>query len=151
MSQSPKLAETVAQRAPRSRRAFVLHFVEMVVVMFVGMGVFSGLAALAFGAAGSSLSDQSGAFRVMLMGVNMTVPMVLWMAFRGHSAPRNLEMAAAMLGPTGVAAALVGAGALDVMAGMAVQHVVMIPAMLGVMLWRYDEYAHRHAGRRGGR
>lgn len=26
-----------------------------------------------------------------------------------------------------------------------VQHAVMVPAMLGVMLWRYDEYATPHA------
>jgi flagellar biosynthetic protein FliP len=95
------------------------------------------------------VSDQPGAFRVMLMGVNMTVPMVVWMRIRGHSALRNLEMAASMMVPTGVAAVLVWAGALDVMAGLGVQHAVMVPAMLGVMLWRYDEYAHAHRGRHG--
>ena len=30
-------------------------------------------------------------------------------------------------------------------AALAVQHAVMVPAMLGVMLWRYDEYARPHA------
>lgn len=82
----------------------------------------------------------------MLMGINMTVPMVLWMTFRGHSALRNVEMAAAMLAPTGLAAALVWSGALDAMSGLGVQHALMVPAMLGVMLWRYDEYAHAHSG-----
>ena len=28
---------------------------------------------------------------------------------------------------------------------LAIQHAVMIPAMLAVMLWRYDEYAQTHA------
>ena len=137
---------TREERQHRSgRRAFVRHFVEMLVVMFVGMGVFSGLAALLFQAAGSSLTDQSGQLRVMLMGVNMAVPMALWMAFRGHRAARNIEMAGSMLVPSAAAALLVWSGTMDVMAGMVLQHVVMVPAMLGVMLWRYDEYAqHRH-------
>jgi flagellar biosynthetic protein FliP len=142
-------AGNVAHSGSRSKRAFVLHFLEMIIVMLVGMGVFSALAALAFGAAGSSLSDQSGAFRVMAMGFNMTVPMVLWMSIRGHSAPRNLEMAAAMLLPTFIAAALVWAGALGVMSGMGIQHAVMVPAMLAVMLWRYDEYARPHRRHHG--
>lgn len=143
-SSSPTLPSDLGARGSGSRRAFALHFLEMVLVMFVGMGVFSGLAALAFDVAGSSVSDQSGAFRVMLMGVNMTIPMVAWMWFRGHRAVLNAEMAAAMLVPSVVAAALVWSGALGTMAGLGVQHAVMVPAMLGVMLWRYDEYSHAH-------
>jgi hypothetical protein len=143
-SSSPTLPSDLGTRGSGSRRAFALHFLEMVLVMFVGMGVFSGLAALAFAAAGSSVSDQSGAFRVMLMGVNMTIPMVAWMAFRGHRAVLNVEMAAAMLVPTFLAAAAVWADALDTMAGLGIQHAVMVPAMLGVMLWRYDDYSHAH-------
>jgi hypothetical protein len=128
-----------------SRRAFARHFLEMVVAMLLGMGVLEGVAALAFAAAGSGLTDQPGAFRVMLMGLNMTVPMVMWMRYRGHSASRNGEMAASMLVPSGVAAALAAAGVLGVGAALLVQHAVMIPAMLAVMLWRYDEYARPHA------
>lgn len=146
-SQPPAIMESVTHGG--SRRAFALHFLEMVLVMLVGMGVFSGLAAVAFGAADSSLTEQPEPFRVLLMGVNMTVPMVLWMGFRGHSAQRNLEMAAAMMLPTFGAAALVWSGALGVMSGLAVQHVVMVPAMLGVMLWRYGEYAHPHRRQQG--
>jgi hypothetical protein len=137
----------VVRPGSRSKRTFAMHFLEMVVVMLVGMGVFSGLAALAFGLAGSGMSDQPGAIRVTLMGVNMAVPMALWMGLRGHPALRNLEMAASMLLPTFVAAVLVWAGAVNVMAGMTIQHAVMVPAMLAVMLWRYDEYAQPH-GRR---
>jgi hypothetical protein len=59
-----------------SKRAFVRHFGEMVLAMVLGMVVLGGLAELLFAAAGSSLSDQSGSTQVMLMGLNMTVPMV---------------------------------------------------------------------------
>lgn len=127
------------------RRAFVRHFLEMGIVMLLGMGLFEGLAALSFAAAGSSLTGQTGTFRVSLMGLSMTVPMVLWMAYRGHSTPRNTEMAGSMLVPSAFAAALVATGAVGLGVAFAIQHALMIPAMLGVMLWRYDEYAaHEH-------
>jgi hypothetical protein len=128
-----------------SKRAFARHFGEMLLAMFVGMGVFGGLVALAFAATGASSSDLPGGVRVMLMGVYMTVPMVGWMTYRGHAAARNVEMAMSMLLPTAGAAALAWAGILGIGAALGVQHAVMVPAMLGVMLWRYDDYARPHA------
>ena len=77
----------------------------------------------------------------MLMGIYMTVPMVLWMRYRGHAATRNAEMAMSMMVPTIVAAAVAFAGALGTGAALGVQHAVMVPAMLAVMLWRYDDYS----------
>ena len=46
--------------------------------------------------------------------------------------------------PTVVAAGMVWAGAAGVMTGLLIQHVVMVPAMVGVMLWRYSEYSGHH-------
>jgi hypothetical protein len=80
----------------------------------------------------------------MLMGINMTVPMVIWMSYRGHARVQNAEMAASMILPSFAAAILVWAGALGTSAGFGVQHAVMIPAMLGVMLWRYEHYSQHH-------
>jgi hypothetical protein len=134
---------TTASHHPAGRRAFARHFAEMLLAMFVGMAVLGGLAELVFTLSGSSFSDQSAGVHVMLMGFNMTVPMVGWMAYRGHTRARSVEMAAAMIVPSLVAAALAWAGALDGGAALGLQHAAMIPAMLGVMLWRYDEYA-RH-------
>jgi hypothetical protein len=130
--------------SPRSKRVFARHFGEMVLVMFLGMGVLSGLAVLVFALAGGSLSHQSGGFRVMLMAFSMTAPMVMWMGCRGHSRARNGEMAASMLVPSLLAAILAWAGVLGAAGALTLQHVVMIPAMLAVMLWRYDEYSRRH-------
>lgn len=123
------------------RRAFARHFGEMLVAMFLGMGVLGGLAALGFAAAGGSSSDLPGGVRVVLMGIYMTVPMVLWMRYRGHAAARNAEMAVSMMVPTLAAAALGFAGVLGTGAALGVQHAVMVPAMLGVMLWRYADYS----------
>jgi hypothetical protein len=83
-----------------SMRVFARHFGEMVLAMFLGMVVLGGLAELAFALAGSSLSDQPGGFQIVLMGFNMTVPMVLWMSYRGHTRAQNTEMAASMVVPT---------------------------------------------------
>ena len=47
-----------------------------------------------------------------------------------------------MVIPTIGAIALYSAGALAGEAVLAVQHLVMIPAMVGVMLWRRDHYSH---------
>jgi hypothetical protein len=132
-------------RGPTSKRVFARHFAEMVVAMLLGMGVLGGLAALAFAAAGTSLAVQPGAYQVIVMGLSMTLPMVIWMRHRRHSPRRCNEMAAAMLVPSAVAAALAGADVLGTGGALEVQHGVMVPAMLGVMLWRYDEYARPHA------
>jgi len=128
-----------------SKRAFARHFGEMVLAMFLGMGVLGGLAELIFAASGSGLSEQSVGLRVMLMGLYMTVPMVVWMSYRGHAGSRNLEMAASMLVPSVVVAVAAWAGTLEAGAAMGIQHGIMIPAMLAVMVWRYPDYAHAQA------
>jgi uncharacterized membrane protein YhaH (DUF805 family) len=126
------------------RRRFARHFGEMLLAMVAGMMVLGGLAAVAFLAAGSDLNDASGAVQVLIMGVSMTVPMVAWMSYRGHDRARSAEMAGSMMVPTLLAAGLAAADALGTHEALGLQHVVMIPAMLGVMLWRYDHYAHEH-------
>lgn len=136
--------DSEARTGRAGRRAFVRHFAEMLVVMLIGMGVLEAFAMLAFSAAGTRVTAQPGAVRVLLMGASMTVPMVLWMRHRRHSTRRNAEMAASMVVPSLAAAVLAAAGLLGAGAALALQHVVMVPAMLGVMLWRYDEYAHAH-------
>ena len=127
------------------KRAFARHFGEMVLAMLLGMAVLGGLAQLVFAVFDSSLSDQSGGFRVMLMGFNMTLPMVVWMSYRGHDRNRNAEMAASMIVPSIFAAILAWAGVLGAGGALALQHSVMIPAMLAVMLWRHDDYSRPHS------
>lgn len=52
--------------------------------MLLGTGVLEGVAMLGFAAAGSRLTDQPGTVRVVLMGLSLTVPMVVWMRHRGQ-------------------------------------------------------------------
>ena len=135
-------ARTVPVRTRRAgRRAFIRHFGEMLLAMFIGMALLGGVAQLAFVAADSSLGQAAGVTQVLVMFVCMTVPMVAWMVHRGHGRARSAEMAAAMAVPSLIAAALAAAGALEAQAALGVQHATMIPAMLGVMLWRHAHYA----------
>jgi hypothetical protein len=136
-----------AVRTPRprgGRRAFWRHFGEMLLAMVAGMVVLGGAAEAVFALAGTSLSAASASVMATVMAFDMTVPMVAWMRYRGHPARHSAEMAGSMIVPTAIVIALHRLGALPGDAVLAVQHAVMIPAMLGVMLWRYDHYAVDH-------
>jgi len=120
-------------------RHFVVHYLEMVAAMVVGMVVL--------GAASSALLDLPDRTAVMLteMAVVMTVPMVAWMRFRGHGWRPCHEMAASMLLPTAAVLGLLWAGLVtDGGILMLLEHAAMLPAMLVAMLLRRDEYSGRH-------
>jgi hypothetical protein len=132
-----------------STKRFVRHYLEMVAAMFLGMAVLGVPAGWALGAAGSSWSQlHSDAPALMLLGmaVTMTVPMVGWMAHRGHGRRANAEMAASMFIPTFGVIGLLAAGAMtDFAALMSLEHAVMLPSMLVAMLVRPSEYtSHAH-------
>jgi hypothetical protein len=136
---------TLLSATPRQR--FARHYVEMVVVMFVGMAVLALPARMALAAADTSWSELGTAAMLLAMAVEMTVPMVAWMRFRGHGRRPSGEMAAAMLVPTFVAIGLDAAGLIaDSGVLMAGEHVAMLLAMLGAMLLRPAEYTHAHHG-----
>ena len=122
---------------------FIRHYLEMVIAMLLGMAVLGIPGFMALEAAGVD-TDAAG---VLLWGMalTMTVPMVAWMRHRGHGWLPSIEMTAAMIVPTIGALLLYEAGTLDdAHAAMGIQHVVMFPAMLGVMFLRLDEYTGHH-------
>jgi hypothetical protein len=133
-------------------RHFIRHYVEMVVAMFLGMVVLGEPALLALGAAGvtsAELEAHAPALMLLGMGVTMTVPMVAWMRYRGHGWRPSNEMAASMLIPTVGAIGLLWVGLVtEIGTLLALEHAVMLPAMLVAMLLRRDEYSghmHHHA------
>ena len=145
----------VLDKAQRTKR-FTLHFVEMVLVMMVGMCVlgfaFREVHILLFGGGFDAAWDDHVLLAAFAMAFNMTVPMVLWMRYRGHSWERGGEMALAMNLPLLPALVLYGSGAIPAQGVLAMQMMLMIPAMLGEMLYRKNEYsaphtAHRHRRR----
>ncbi len=149
------MSTTTAHTAPtnRSMRQFVRHYIEMVIAMFAGMIVLGIPAEAGLRLVGTSTDDlHTTAPAIVLLGmaIIMTVPMVAWMRYRGHSWRPCHEMAASMIVPT---LAIIGLMWADVMtdfgALMMVEHIVMLPAMLAVMLLRIDEYAACHHGAHG--
>jgi hypothetical protein len=129
---------------PILTKAFARHYVEMVIVMFVGMGLLALPARWAWAGAGLDTADTAG--MLIRMGVTMTLPMIPWMLWRGHGMRPTLEMAGAMIVPTLGAVVLL---AVDAVSGvgllMTVEHVAMLIAMFAVMAARPEEYSgHRH-------
>jgi hypothetical protein len=130
--------------SPATRR-FIRHYAEMVAAMFIGMAVLALPARMALSAAGTSWSELGTGPMLLAMAVEMTVPMVAWMRYRGHGWRPSNEMAAAMLLPAFAAIAL-DATAVVADSGvlMLAEHVAMLLAMLGAMLLRPAEYTHAH-------
>jgi flagellar biosynthetic protein FliP len=141
-------AEDGAGHDGRSTYRFFRHYVEMVVVMFAGMFVLMPPTGWLFSAFGTSWSELSPAMYTFAMAMTMTVPMVVWMRYRGHTLRPNVEMAASMLIPTFVVMGAQLSGLAS--SGLTVpEHAGMLTCMLGAMLLRRDEYscaAHGHGG-----
>jgi flagellar biosynthetic protein FliP len=123
----------------RANLRFAGHFLEMVVAMFVGMAALAPV----WSYAAPGLVEQP-AVHAMIMATNMTVGMALWMWIRRHPWPRIAEMSAAMYLPFVVLLVPYWLGAISADALMTGGHLLMLPAMLGAMLWRRTEYSHSH-------
>ena len=146
----------LAPRHENKTRRFALHFFEMLLVMMLGMcvlgGAFGAFHQVAFGSGFAGAWRDHVGLAAFAMAFNMTVPMVLWMRYRGHSWERGGEMALAMNLPLLPLLVLYGLGAIPAGAVLGLQMTLMIPAMLGAMLYRREEYsapytAHRHRRR----
>jgi hypothetical protein len=122
-------------------RHFVRHYIEMVVAMFLGMGVLSLPAGWVMGAMGTSWSELDTAPMMLVMAGTMTAPMIGWMRYRGHGWRANGEMAASMFLPAFAVIGLLWADVLtDVGVLFAIEHVAMLLSMLAAMVLRRAEY-----------
>ena len=121
-------------------KRFVLHYLEMVAVMVLGM--------IVLGAASEVLLDlpDDTATNLVEMAIAMTVPMVAWMRFRRHGWRPTIEMAAAMVIPAGFALLLLNLQLVEnEMVLLTFEHTAMFVGMLVAMLLRRDEYTgHVH-------
>jgi len=126
--------------ARRGIRPFLGHFAEMFVVMMVGMPLFGMPLRALLAALLGPASVRTPELRALGMAMAMTVAMVAWMRFRGHSWGAAAEMGGAMLLPT---AALLPLFWSDIISGgmlVGLGHVVMLPSMLAVMICRRSQY-----------
>ena len=118
---------------------FTLHYVEMIIAMFVGMFALDFLES-AVGLGVSFMAHPELGY--LVMAVNMSVGMAAWMRFRGHAWRPTLEMCAAMFVPVVPLFPLLWLGVIGSGTLMLLAHVVMFPLMLGAMLLRRSEYTH---------
>ena len=115
-----------------TNRGFVVHYLQMLAAMGVGMLVFMPL--------GMVLDPSGVEAKALLMATGMTVGMTGWMAYHHHSLAAIGSMALAMYGSFVALFPLYWAALLSETAVMAIGHVLMLPAMAAAMLWRRDEY-----------
>jgi hypothetical protein len=92
----------------------------------------------------SDFKLRHAAVVALVMAFDMTVPMVWWMRHRGHDWARGAEMAGAMFVPTLFLIGLLQLGAVSGDSLIGLEHALMLPAMLVVMVWRLDEYTRPH-------
>ncbi|HTE61398.1 MAG TPA: hypothetical protein VK631_13690 [Solirubrobacteraceae bacterium] len=130
-------------------RDFARHYVEMVLVMLVGMGLLALPARWATDAVWPGVDGDDPTLMLGRMAATMTLPMIPWMRWRGNAWQPSLEMAAAMIVPAiGVIALLEGGVIEAVWLLMTIEHVGMFIAMFMVMIARPHEYSHaRHETR----
>jgi hypothetical protein len=139
--EAPELAAVTAARRHR-RRKLVVHYVEMVIAMAVGMFALHPVWSFLLGLAGWSSAMHAPEFMAMVMATNMTIGMTAWMRFRGHGWRPCAEMGAAMYLPFLVLFVPMWLGLISASGMLTWGHVLMLFAMAGAMAIRPHEYAH---------
>lgn len=130
---------------------FTWHFVQMAVVMMLGMlplrFILSALGQ-------SNLSTRSPEAYALAMMASMVLPMAAFMRIRGHSWERTAEMTGAMTVPSAV---LLTGSLLGLLPQQTILSIVgggmgipMWAGMLGAMIFRWSDYAHHHHGHAAG-
>jgi hypothetical protein len=122
-----------------SRFHFARHLVEMFVSMWIGMVVGGGLLAAALGTSVPHARREHALAWLLVMALDMTIPMVAVMLYRGHSWRSTAEMAATMLLPALPFAALLGAHAISGSSSGAYMCLSMV-AMIALIVYRRNEY-----------
>jgi hypothetical protein len=128
---------------------FALHLMEMCMVMCAGAAVLS---LLFFGAAGllgyTDLPRTAPELVVLVIAVNLSVPMLAWMRYRGMGWQPTLEMAGSTMV---VGLVLIPAYWMELIARTSlveVQVSLACPVMLAVMLVRFRLYSGSHSEQR---
>lgn len=127
---------------------FAMHLLEMCAVMCVGAIVLS---VLFFGTAGllgyTDVPQHQPELAVLVIAVNLSVPMAIWMRFRSMGWRPTLEMSGSTMA---VGLLLIAAYWLGIVAKgslVDVQTSLACPLMLAVMLFRFPLYSGQ-TGRR---
>jgi hypothetical protein len=121
---------------------FWRHFLEMLGAMVVGMFATGAIFVSIVGVKSwDEVTIQYPTQALLAMAVGMTLPMVLWMRYRGMSWRNSAEMAAAMVVPVIPFLCLVWFGVTE-NAQCGAYCAVMVVAMYALMRFRRAEYAN---------
>ncbi len=135
-TQAPTRGEQSARLSP-----FWKHFWQMLAAMAVGMMATAALFLTVVGlATWGEVTTQYPTQALLAMAVGMTVPMVAWMEHRHMGRRNSFEMAAAMVLPAVPFLLLVWLGVTE-SALCGPYCASTVAAMLGLMIYRRDEYA----------
>jgi hypothetical protein len=135
-------AQTLMMAAAGTGR-FLLHFLEMVIAMGVGMAIFGPVKTALVDQGYTALLDRTSFDYQLWMDLSMVVPMVLWMRARGHMWRHGIEMGGAMIIPTACVLLLCRAGVTDVLPWFttSLTGIAMFGGMLVYMLYRREMYS----------
>ena len=140
-------ADGPAARILRRVGRFAGHLAEMCVVMCMGAVALS---VLFFGGAAlvgyDDLPRTAPELSVLVIAVNLSVPMLLWMRFRGMGWRHTLEMSGSTMV---VGLLLIAAYWSDLVARdnlVELQTSLACPVMVAVMLFRFRLYSAGHSG-----
>lgn len=123
---------------------FVLHLLEMLVAMEVGMGIFHLVIGLVRTYSSFVALESGTTLHAIAMTVFMTVPMVAWMIIRGHGWRHGAEMVIAMIGPVALIGLLCQLGVDEYLPWLAgASTPAMLIGMIGAMLYRREHYTTR--------
>ena len=120
---------------------FLLHLLEMLIAMQVGMVLFHLVLGLVRTYASSRALESGTALHAIIMTVFMTTPMAAWMIIRGHGWRHCVEMVVAMIAPVAVIGLLCQLGVdefLPWLAGLSTP--LMFLGMILAMLYLRDHY-----------
>jgi hypothetical protein len=131
--------EVKNRHAGHGKRAFLRHYLEMIVAMLVGMVVVGAAVRGVLALAGASFPDAPE-LTALEMAFDMSVGMVVWMRYRGHGWASSLEMAGAMFAPIVALLPLLWLGAIEGEDLLVLDHLAMLPLMYLVMRRRRREY-----------
>ena len=143
-SQSPTTSAREAQptRAPIAWASLTRHYIEMLITMVIGMLALDPVWRLVLQVVGAPHVLDHSTVMALVMATDMSLGMGAWMRYRGHSWRPIAEMSAVMYLPFAVFLPAVWGGAMSGAAMLGAGHLLMLPSMLGLMLWRRDEYSH---------
>jgi len=132
-------------RTPIAWGHLARHYVEMLITMVIGMIGLHPVWHFGLQMVGASQALDHATVMALVMATDMSLGMGAWMRYRGHAWGPIAEMSAVMYLPFALFLPAVWAGVMSDAAMLGVGHLLMLPAMLGLMVWRRDEYGHGSA------